>query len=96
MSLFHEFGRGPHVWVGYHHTLHALKNFSVKKRFKKKKERNWYIPAANAAFTPFGLSSKTKQCSGSAGGSNLFAHTRLMSGNGFPRTTSGSECPVTM
>ena len=55
------------------------------------------LPAARAAFTPLGLSSNTMHFLGSfAGGSNLFAQTRLMSGKGLPWMTSGSECPVTM
>lgn len=46
---------------------------------------NYYLPAARAALTPLGLSSNTKHFLGSiAGGSNLFAQTRLMSGKGLP------------
>ena len=46
------------------------------------------MPAAFAAATPEGASSKTRQLLGSGGGSHLFAVKRKISGEGFPFSTA--------
>ena len=51
-----------------------------------------FIPAADAAATPFGASSNTRTLSGEAGGGwNLEAASKNISGAGFPCFSSGSS-----
>ena len=53
-----------------------------------------HMPAAFAATTPVGASSKTRHSAGAAGGENPAAAARKMSGSGLPRATWSPAGPV--